>query len=1841
MITAILGVWQAGAAYLPIDPAFPAERISFMIADSGACLLAAARDELTGLDTGGVRIVAVDDPAFRAELRTCPDGPPTVATAGDELAYVIYTSGSTGRPKGVAVTHGALVNYVLCVPPRLGLGTAGARYALLQPQVTDLGNTTLFAALTTGGELHMLDSDTAGDPVAVADYLAGHGIEYFKAVPSQLAALGSAGIGRVLPATSVVLGGEAAPTDWVREVLAVAGDRAVFNHYGPTETTVGVLTTRLTPGSLGGPAAPIGRPIPNVRVFVLDERLRPMPVGALGELYVAGAALARGYVGRPELTADRFVACPFGAAGERMYRTGDRVCWTADGQIVFRGRTDDQVKIRGFRIEPGEVLAHLREHPRVARAAVVARADLPGGPRLVAYVVPVGEGPGAEAAELPAVVREFVRGRVPGHLVPAAVVVLDRLPLTSNGKLDHAALPAPPADAGASGHDEAGTPREEILCGLFAEVLGRDQVGADSDFFDLGGHSLLVMRLVSRVRVVFGAHLTVRSVFEATTPRELARRLDGAAVKSVPLVAGPRPEELPMSFAQARLWLLNRLEGPSALYNLPAGFRMTGPLDTGALEQALADVVRRHETLRTLLREVDGRPVQIVLPPGPVPLHRMACTEAELPELMRRTTGHVFDLSAEAPIRAGLLSLGAREHVLVVLIHHSATDGRSRAVLGRDLAAAYRARLAGREPGWEPLPVQYADYALWQRKVLGTEDDPGSALNAQLAFWRETLADLPDELGLPTDRPRPAVASHRAESAGIELPADLHARLVQLARASGTTLPMVANAALAAVLTRLGAGTDIPIGTPIAGRSAEALDGVIGFFVNSLVLRIDTAGDPEFGELLRRVRETSLAAYENQDVPFERVVEAVNPPRSAGRNPLFQIMLQVAVDDGPALTVPGLEVAAYSEFRRLEKFDFTLSLQPRSDAAGRPAALRMQVVYSLDLFDAATMTRLLGNVARVFEAMTSRPRDRLSAVQLMDDDERRRILDVWSGTGLRLPPGRETVTAMFEAQVARAPEAVAVAGHEGDLTYRELDARANRLARLLIEHGAGPERVVALCLDRSADFAACLLAIHKAGAAVLPVDPEYPAARIAFLLDEGGAIVTLTDRLLAGVLPAAASRIVLNRPDVVGKLARLNDSALHDVERDGVPRAAHPAQIFYTSGSTGRPKGVVVSHGSVANFLVGIGDRFPLGPADRWLAVTAIGFDPVIMDFLLPLVNGAAVVPVTRETARDPRLLRASALDAGATVVQATPSRWDAWLSAAGSGDWLRGVRALVGGEALPGELAKAMLATTGGVSNIYGPTETTVWSTIQPVAPDADAASIGRPIANARIFVLDERLAPVPVGVAGELYVAGAGVGRGYIGQLGLTAERFVACPFGGVGERMYRTGDRVAWNAAGELVFRGRGDDQVKVRGSRVEPGEVRACLLEHPGVAQAVVVARTDVTGGASLVAYVVPAGEPPADATELREFVAGRLPAHLVPAAVVVVDRFPLTVNGKLDRERLPVPSFAAAESGRAPSGPREELLCGLFAEVLGLPKVGVDEGFFDLGGHSLSATRLVDRVRTVFGADLAVRTVFEAPTAAALSRYLERGVAQDALGPMLTLRANGSRTPLFCVNPAFGLSWCYAGLLAHVGRDVPVHALQARRYTEPDAGPADFEALVDDYVARIRGVQPHGPYALLGWSFGGTAAHAIAVRLQREGERVSFLASLDGYPATADASLPVLDPEDAGLWPAIVASMGHDPKSSDSPLAGIGPDGLDTLVRVFTEHRNLRRRFRSEVLDGDMVFFVATADRATPPNPAAWDPHVTGTVDVHEIATAHGTMTQPEPLALIGRIVGEHLGRTLP
>ncbi|WP_406215998.1 amino acid adenylation domain-containing protein [Streptomyces decoyicus] len=1113
LVVTLLAVVKAGAAYLPIDPGYPMGRIELMLRDADPVCVVAPGGLARQLPCDEGKVLVLDDVSTVAALAAQRGDDVTGAersapSVSSHPAYVIYTSGSTGVPKGVVVPHRNVARLFAETERWFGFG-ADDVWTLFHSFAFDFSVWELWGALLHGGRLVVVPHEVSRAPAEFLDVLVRHGVTVLNQTPSAFhqlmrAEAEDAELAAKLALRTVIFGGEAlepgSVAEWFRR-HPVDGPRLV-NMYGITETTVHVTYAPLGEEDVeSGPSrCVIGRPIPDLRVHVLDAALRPVPPGVTGEMYVAGAGLARGYLNRFSLTAQRFVADPFGGPGSRMYRTGDLARWTADGRLDYLGRADDQVQLRGFRVELGEVEAVLAGHEDVSQAAAVVHEDRPGDQRLVAYVVGVG----ADAPD-PAALREAAARSLPAYMVPSAIVPLEVLPLTVNGKLDRAALPAPDPVTPAPGRAPRSTVAE-ILCGLFAEILGVDRVGVDDGFFDLGGHSLLATRLVSRMRAVLGAEFSVRDVFEAPTVAGLLARVgDGGERRPALRPAGPRPEVVPLSFAQRRLWFLHQLEWPSPTYNMPFALRLSGELDVGALSAALNDVVTRHETLRTVFPEAGGAPRQRVLAPDEavVELAAHQVTEAGLSEALGAAAAYRFDLTCEPPLRADLFALAADQHALLLVLHHIAGDGWSNVPFARDLSAAYTARCSGRAPKWAPLPVHYADYALWQHDLLGSEDDPDSLISAQVAHWTRTLDGLPEHLDLPTDRPRPAVTAHRGGSVRFTLDADLHRRLAALARESGATLFMVLQAGLAALLSRVGGGTDIPLGSAIAGRTDEALDDLVGFFVNTLVVRLDTSGDPAFGELLTRVREADLAAYANQDVPFEHLVELLNPVRSAARHPLFQVMLTLQNNAAPEIVMPGLRVTAGTTELNAAKFDLLFSLTDRYTDDGGPDRVDGVLEYSTDLFDHATAEGLAARFVRLLEAAAAGPDRPISAFDLTDAAEREKLLVTWNGVASAYP--LTPLPGLFEAQVARTPDAVAVADGGTDLSYAALNARANRLARLLIGRGIGPEQVVAVALPRSADLVVALLAVLKTGAAYLPVEPAHPAERLRFLLDDARA----------------------------------------------------------------------------------------------------------------------------------------------------------------------------------------------------------------------------------------------------------------------------------------------------------------------------------------------------------------------------------------------------------------------------------------------------------------------------------------------------------------------------------------------------------------------------------------------------------------------------------------------------------------------------------------------------------------------------------------------------------------
>ncbi|MFD5098044.1 amino acid adenylation domain-containing protein [Streptomyces albidochromogenes] len=1436
---------------------------------------------------------------------------------------------------------------------------------------------------------------------------------------------------------------------------------------------------------------------------------------------------------------------------------------------------------------------------------------------------------------------------------------------------------AEPAPAGGESTADPGS--VAALCGIFADITGRDAVGPDDNFFAVGGHSMAGVRLMNRVRAVLGVDLRLRDLFLAPTPAGLAARIAaasrdtggaGAAADGRPVLGAvpraDRPERLPLSYAQRRLWFVDQLEGPGRSYNIPFVLRPDRPLDPAVLAHALADTAERHEVLRTVYPAEDGQPYQEVREAARPVLEVVRTGPEGVAAAVDAAAGHVFDLAGEIPFRAWLIETapgpgsdggpgpepgsddgrepGGRAlepggQTLVLLVHHIAADGWSAGPLLADLAAAYTARLGGAAPAREPLPVQYADYTLWEQRMLA-----GPVAAEHTAYWRDRLAGAPPVLELTPARTRPADASHRGAATPVTgLDADTHARLEALALEHGATLLMVVQAALAAVLTRHGAGTDLPLGTVVAGRDDQALDELVGFFVNTLVLRTDTSGNPPFAELLDRVRKSDLAAFAHQQLPFDLVVEELNPVRSTAHHPLVQVMVQVHPADraaGQESPLAGTPVAAESGFT---KFDLTLALRETRDASGAPAGLAGVLEYALDLFDAGTAAQLAAHVARLLRAVAADPVVRIGDVPLLSAREADRILVRYNATAApRVLPG--LVHERFEEQVRRTPRAVAVRYEEETLTFAELNARANALAHRLIEAGAQPHGAVGLLLDRTPHLLVAALAALKCGAAYVPLDPRLPDARIAMIMEDTGARVLVTQEAYAEAAPVA-------RQLAAGVRVLSADTPVPGCRRTD-PRVAVGEDalmyVMFTSGSTGRPKGVGVTHRNVVELVT---DRcWNHSNHRRMLVHSAIGFDASTYELWVPLLNGGELVFASgsgTDLAELDHAIRAHGVTAAYFTMGLFHIMADEGL------DTLKLLDEVwTGGDvASPAALQRVLDHCPDTVLvHSYGPTETTFASHHQRLDTGCrtlPGVYLGAALDNTRVHVLDERLRPVPVGVAGEMYLAGTQVARGYLGRPGLTAERFVADPFAADGSRMYRTGDLVHWTADGELRFLGRADGQIKLRGFRIEPGEIEETLARHPGVGQVAVVVFDGGPGGKRLVAYVVPRAGHALAGEELLRWAGGELPEHMVPVAAVLLDEIPLTVNGKPDRKALPAPAPTAAPSGRPPRTPREEVLCGLFEEVLGVRGVGIDDNFFTLGGHSLLGVRLVSRMRTALGLERGVRDLFRTPTVAGLLADEPSGF--DPMGVLLPLQPGGVRPPLFAIHPGTGVGWSYVGLARHLGPDQPLYAIQARALSELGHSPGSVEEMAEDYLAHIRRVQPHGPYHFLGWSFGGTVAHALAVRLAELGERTALLAMMDVHllpteperrrmtPAQKREMLvgdATDEPEDA---PFDVAALIGLVRETDPVLGGFSDGEIRSVIGASIDHAEIMNLYAPRPVKTDMLFFAAQEEGA-PENTLSesWIPHVEGTIERHTVGVIHTRMGEPEPLELIGRILSEKM-----
>ena len=1688
MVVGLVAILKAGGAYVPLDPGYPRERLGYMMEDAGAPVTLVQARLLGRVSGVSGRVLAMDEEGER-EIASWSSANLKVELEGEDLAYVIYTSGSTGEPKGAMNTHAGIRNRLLWMQEQYGLD---GRDRVLQktPFSFDVSVWEFFWPLMVGAGLVLARPGGHQDSRYLVQVMEEKGITTVHFVPSMLQIfLEESGVEGCSGLKRVICSGEALGVELEERFFKRMGCE-LHNLYGPTEAAVDVTYWECR-AEEGQRTVPIGRPIANTQIYVLDGGMKPVPVGIAGELYIGGVGVGRGYWKRAGLTAEKYVANPFGGeGGGRLYRTGDVARYRGDGAIEYVGRADYQVKIRGFRIELGEIEAALMSQEGVKEAVVVAREEKSGDKRVVAYVVPEGSDVGLSGGQL----RQSLEKRLPAYMVPSALVLLETMPLSPNGKIDRKALPAPESAAQTTAAVTPRTHTEEGLAGLWAEVLGIQTVGVHDNFFELGGHSLLAMRLMSRINEGFKVNLSLRVLFELPSIAELAEEIEavlitGGEEKSPAIELVSRDAPLPLSFSQENLWLFEQLSPGTSTYTTCRSGRVQGRLNVVSLQDTVNEVFRRHEALHTTFETLEGRPLQIVHPhrPGALPVADLsglaqADRDREALRISNEYAKRPIDLSRTPVAHFGLLRLAVEEHVFILSIHHAAYDLWSGGILLGEIERAYRSFVEGR-PFTDAEPaVQYADFAVWQRKWL-----QGSALDRQLAYWKERLAGLSAiPMQIPTDRPLPAVETFPGASVFHDFSKDLTEGLKALARCEGVTQFMLLLAAFKVLLHRYTRQSDIVVGSVISNRNRPEIEDTVGFFDNVMVLRSDASGSPTFREYLRQVRDVALGAYAHQHLPFEYLVQELQPERIANRTPWIQAMM-VYLLNYPAMEreIAGLKVVPYKVHSGKAMFDLLLAI--RDSGQG----LKAELVYNCELFDESTVVRMVSQFHTLLRGIVERPEERISELKLLSGEEERRVLVEWNDRGREYGCEQGFIHQQIERQAELQPEAIAVEFEEERLTYEELNRRSNRWARKLQSEGVGRGTLVGICMERSLEMVVGLVAILKAGGAYVPLDPGYPRERLGYMMEDAGAPVTLVQARLLGRVSGVSGRVLAMDEEGEREIASWSSANLK-VELEGEDLA----YVIYTSGSTGEPKGAMNTHAGIRNRLLWMQEQYGLDGRDRVLQKTPFSFDVSVWEFFWPLMVGAGLVLARPGGHQDSRYLVQVMEEKGITTVHFVPSMLQIFLEESGVEGCSGLKRVICSGEALGVELEERFFKRMGcELHNLYGPTEAAVDVTYWECRAEEGQRTvpIGRPIANTQIYVLDGGMKPVPVGIAGELYIGGVGVGRGYWKRAGLTAEKYVANPFGGEGGgRLYRTGDVARYRGDGAIEYVGRADYQVKIRGFRIELGEIEAALMSQEGVKEAVVVAREEKSGDKRVVAYVVPEGSDVGlSGGQLRQSLEKRLPAYMVPSALVLLETMPLSPNGKIDRKALPAPESDLLPHG-AYLGPRDTLelqLVQIWEELLSVQPIGIRDNFFELGGHSLRAIQLTARIREQFGQSIPIAFLLQNATVEGLASILRGQVADPGRQALIRIKAGGDRRPFFCVHPVGGNVLCYSGLARRLSTAQPFYALQS-----PDRRLVTIEDMAGYYLECVRSVQAAGPYLLGGWSMGGVIAFEMGRQL---------------------------------------------------------------------------------------------------------------------------------------------------
>ncbi|WP_414582651.1 amino acid adenylation domain-containing protein [Scytonema sp. PCC 10023] len=1585
MVIGLLAILKAGGAYVPLDASYPQERLAFILKDAQVSVLLTQASLMEAMPQHTAKVLCLDTEwqliaQQSHENLFCQLTP-------DNLAYVIYTSGSTGKPKGVQIPHGALSNFLQAMRQTPGLTEQDTLLAVTTISF-DIAALELFLPLIVGARLVVTSREVASDGVQLSAKLTDSKATVIQATPATwqlLLAAGWAGNHSL----KVLCGGEALPGHLANQLLDRCG--SLWNMYGPTETTIWSAASQVaTVNSI----VPISQAIANTQLYILDQYNQLVPVGVAGELCIGGKGLARGYLNRPELTAEKFIPNPFSdQSAARLYKTGDKARYLPNGEIEFIGRIDYQVKIRGFRIELGEIEALISQHPAVRATVVVACSSPADGQSLVAYVVPH-----TDQTLVISELRGFLESKLPNYMVPTAFVILEALPLTPNGKVDRKALPTPSkTQLPESSFVPPSTPIEEMLATIWAQVLDIEKISIHDNFFEVGGQSLVATRLISQIRQVFQVELPLRRVFEKPTIAGLAKDIEkatkislGAETTDIERIS--RSQVLPLSFAQQRLWFMFHLDPNSSFYNIPAAVRLQGKLNVAALQQSFNEILRRHEALRTNFQAVEGQAIAVISQATPLVLPLLDLSELasnqqedKVRQLALAEAQQPFDLNSDLLLRVKLLRLSQEEHIMLFTMHHIVSDGWSIGVVVRELATLYQAFCDQQLSPLNELPVQYVDFAAWQRQWL-----QGEVLQSQISYWRKHLEDAPKVLELPTDHPRPAIQTYRGATYSFELSPELSVALNKLSQQQGSTLFMTLLAAFQTLLWRYTSSEDIVVGSPIANRNRAEIEGLIGCFVNTLVLRTNLAGNPTFEELLTRVREVALGAYAHQDVPFEVLVEELQPQRELSYTPLFQVMFVLQNAPMSALELPGLTLSSLAIDSGSAKFDLTL------DMAETAQGLFGTLEYNTDLFEASTIKRMAGHLQSLLQEIVANPHRRLSELPLLTESEQRQLLVEWNNTQTEYPQ-ENCIHEWFEAQVEKTPDAIAVVFEDSLLTYCELNQRANQLAHYLRTLGVKPEVLVGICVERSLDMVIGLLAILKAGGAYVPLDPGYPKERLAYMLEDSQPSVLLTQQHLLKNLPTHKAKVVCldSNWEIIAQHSRENP--VSHLTCDNL------AYLIYTSGSTGKPKGAMNTHKGICNRLLWMQDTYQLTASDRVLQKTPFSFDVSVWEFFWPLITGARLVVAQPEGHRDPNYLVQVITQQQITTIHFVPSMLQVFLEAENLETCNSLVRVIVSGEALPVQLQKRFFNRLNAqLHNLYGPTEAAVdvtfWEcknscSTQEYSIYQKTVPIGHPIANIQIYLLDEYLNPVPMGVTGEVYIGGVGVGRGYLNRPDLTAEKFIPNPFSDKpAARLYKTGDKARYLPNGEIEYIGRTDHQVKVRGFRIELSEIEASISQHPAVRETVVVVRSDSEDSQRIVAYVVAYTDKRLIITELRSFLESKLPSYMVPATFVTLEALPLTPNGKLDRKALPAPDTARPELEALYQPPQTEVektIADIWQEVLHVEDVGIHDNFFELGGHSLLLLQIHSKLREVFKRDLSVLDLFRYPTISSLTDYFNQ------------------------------------------------------------------------------------------------------------------------------------------------------------------------------------------------------------------------------------------------------------